>query len=205
MEKKHNVVVTYEGLKQTVLLTDRFITSIPLPEKAIALLDEACIYVKNHQDSKAVNAHVINTLIEQKTHVPTELSSTMKTKLLNLETELQKKIYHQLEAVQKLSAAIRKSFVMAGTRNKPLASFLFLGPTGVGKTATAKAITEIFFGDIKNLIRFDMSLYQSKGDISGLVVGFWGCWLGSGSGLLGSVSGTAGTKVSVFLNNAGER
>lgn len=58
---------------------------------------------------------------------------------------------------------------MVGSRNKPLASFLFLGPTGVGKTATAKAITEIFFGDIKSLIRFDMSLYQSKGDITKLV------------------------------------
>lgn len=169
MEKKHNVKIAYEALTQTVVLTDRFITSIPLPEKAIALLDEACIYVKNHQEAHAVTAHIISIIIEQKTHVPTEVTPVMKDKLLTLEAELQKKIYHQMEAIQKLSAALRKSFVMVGSRNKPLASFLFLGPTGVGKTATAKAITEIFFGDIKSLIRFDMSLYQSKGDITKLV------------------------------------
>src|SRR3989344_787526 len=106
LEKKHGVAITYEALKQAIVQTDRFVTNMPLPEKAIAILDEACVYIKNHHDITAVNAHVINTLIEQKTHVPTEVNDTMKQKLLALEEMLQKKIFHQTEAIHKLSAAL---------------------------------------------------------------------------------------------------
>lgn len=169
LEKTHGVAITYEAIKQTIIKTDKFITDQPFPEKAIELLDEACVYVKSHQNASAVNAQAVSTLLEQKTHVPTEMSDSIRQKLLTLEAELKKKIYHQTEAVHKLSAALKKSFVMAGSRKKPLASFLFLGPTGVGKTATAKAVTEIFFDNINNMMRFDMSLYQSKTDIYKLI------------------------------------
>lgn len=73
----------------------------------------------------------------------------------------------QDEAVEKLSAALRRSFLMIG-KEKPLATFMFLGPTGVGKTETAKSVSEVFFGSQK-LLRFDMSLFQSKSDIARLI------------------------------------
>src|SRR5690606_2723419 len=71
--------------------------------------------------------------------------------------------------IKEISTALRRSFILLGKRTKPLASFLFLGPTGVGKTETSKVIAEVFFGSPKELIRFDMSLYQSKDDIPKLL------------------------------------
>ena len=168
-EKRNQVAITFAALKQAVDMAQRFMTSAPLPENAIELLDEASVYTQSHLKSTAVTPHVINTLIQQKTHVPTEITEDIKQKLLNLEVSLRNRVIAQDEALQKLAAALRKSVVLAGSRKKPLASFLLLGPTGVGKTETAKAITEVFFNDIKNMIRFDMSLYQSKHDISKLI------------------------------------
>ena len=169
IEKRHDVSISYDALQAAVVETDRYISTSPLPEKAIELLDEASIYAKDHLHSTAVNAHVVNTVLQQKIHIPTELDGNLKQKLLDLEKLLLARVVYQTEALHKLAATLRKSFVMVGSRKKPLASFLFLGPTGVGKTETAKAVTQIFFGNENQLMRFDMSLYQSKQDISKLI------------------------------------
>ena len=168
-ERKNGVVISYGAIVQAAEMAQRFISQTPLPESAIELLDEASVYARSHLQSTAVTPHVINTLIQQKTHVPTEMTDSIKQKLLHLEEALRTRVIAQDEALQKLAAALRKSFVMTTDHKKPLASFLFLGPTGVGKTETAKAITEVFFNDIKNMMRFDMSLYQTKNDIAKLV------------------------------------
>jgi ATP-dependent Clp protease ATP-binding subunit ClpA len=78
-------------------------------------------------------------------------------------------ILFQDEALQGIATTLRKSFVIASTRKKPLASFLFLGSTGVGKTETAKILAQIFFKSESALIRFDMSLYQQTSDITTLI------------------------------------
>ena len=93
----------------------------------------------------------------------------MRKKLIDLEALLEERIIFQNEAIEKLAAAMRRSFILLGKRKKPLASFLFFGPTGVGKTETAKALSDIFFGSEKYLLRFDMSLYQTTGDIKTLI------------------------------------
>ncbi len=178
-EDHYKVSIPYETVKEVIEKSEFYLTYIPFPEKAVDLLDTACVYVK--QNGK-VTPEMINQVLTEKTHIPTTLTKQMKEKLLNLETLLFSRIIQQDEVIKKLSSALRRSFLLIGKRKKPLASFLFLGPTGVGKTETAKAVAQTFFSnDIdvqtghapslqqKYLIRFDMSEFQSKYDIPKLI------------------------------------
>ena len=166
-ENYHKIIIPYETVKEVVEKSDFYLTYIPFPEKAVDLLDLASVYAKSKQMS-LVTPEVVDTVLTEKTHVPTTITSTMKDKLINLESHLSEIVVQQTEAIKKLAAALRRSFLLIGRRKKPLATFLFLGPTGVGKTETAKAVAKVFFGE-KYLVRFDMSLYQQKSDISRLI------------------------------------
>ncbi len=163
-EDFHHVTIAYETIVEAIEKSEFYITYIPFPEKAVDLLDNACVYAKNNT---LVTPEFIDAVLSEKTHIPTVINSQMKEKLLNLESLLASIVLEQNEALEKLSASLRRSFLLIGKRKKPLATFLFLGPTGVGKTATAKAISEVFFSH--SLIRFDMSNYQSKYDIPKLI------------------------------------
>ena len=173
-EDHYKVSIYYEAVKEVVEKSEFYLTYIPFPEKAVDLLDTACVYVKQNGQ---VTPEIINQVLTIKTHIPTLITKQMKEKLLNLETLLFSRIIQQDEAVRKLSSALRRSFLLIGKRKKPLATFLFFGPTGVGKTETAKAIAETFFSNqVTNnhepnnfLLRFDMSEFQSKYDISKLI------------------------------------
>jgi len=162
-ELHYKVIIPYETVKEIIEKSEFYLTSIPFPEKAVDLLDTACAYAKQ----KIITPEMINQVLTEKTHIPTTISKQMKEKLLNLETLLFARIVQQDEAIKKLSSSLRRSFLMIGKRKKPLASFLFFGPTGVGKTETAKAVSDVFFTN--RLLRFDMSEFQSKYDISKLI------------------------------------
>ena len=172
-ELLYDVYIPYETIKEVVEKSEFYLTSIPFPEKAVDLLDSACVYSNQNRGTDrsrpvpTITPKIINYVLTEKTHIPTTISKQIKEKLLNLETLLFSKIIQQDEAVKKLSSALRRSFLLIGKRKKPLASFLFLGLTGVGKTETAKAISETFFSDL--LLRFDMSEFQSKYDIPKLI------------------------------------
>ncbi|MEK9169370.1 MAG: AAA family ATPase [Patescibacteria group bacterium] len=172
-ELLYDVYIPYETIKEVVEKSEFYLTSIPFPEKAVDLLDSACVYSNQNRGTDrsrpvpTITPKIINYVLTEKTHIPTTISKQIKEKLLNLETLLFSKIIQQDEAIKKLSSALRRSFLLIGKRKKPLASFLFLGPTGVGKTETAKAISETFFSDL--LLRFDMSEFQSKYDIPKLI------------------------------------
>ncbi len=180
-ENHHRVYIPYETLLETVDKSQFYITYIPFPEKAIELLDSTCVFVKKNTSIKfpIVTPDNINYVLTEKTHIPTSINKQLKEKLLNLETLLKSEIFDQDEAINKLSSALRRSFLLISKRKKPLATFLFLGPTGVGKTQTAKAIAQVFFSSKKSsnnstnkisyLLRFDMSNYQSKYDIPKLI------------------------------------
>ncbi len=169
LENRYKLFIPYETVKNAVEKSDFYITSIPFPEKTINLLDRACAYVKNQTIQIEVNPEIIDEIISAETHVEVGLSSNLKNKLLNLETLLKNNIVNQENAVVNLSEALRRSYILQGKRDKPLATFLFLGPTGVGKTETAKIIAKVFFGSDKSLVRFDMSEYQSKNDVPQLI------------------------------------
>jgi ATP-dependent Clp protease ATP-binding subunit ClpC len=174
-EQRCNLIIPYETIKEIIEKSSFYITDIPFPEKAIVLVDEVCVYVSQKTPSrtsevnKLVAPESVDTVLTQKTHIPVSLDQSLKDKLLRLEQLLSKNIVFQNEAVSKLSSAIRKSMVLSGKRKKPLASFLFLGPTGVGKTETAKTLASVFFGSQNYLLRFDMSFYQRKDDIPNLL------------------------------------
>lgn len=164
-EMRFNVIIPLETARAVVAKSEFYITHIPFPEKALALLDEVCSGLPN----QTILPEHIDQVLAKKTHIPTTLTEELKVKLLQLENSLSSRVLFQEKAIHSLSAAIRRSFILLGKRKKPLATFLFLGPTGVGKTETAKAVADMFFGSQKYLVRFDMSLYQSKNDIKTLV------------------------------------
>lgn len=171
-EQHNQVIIPYETVKNTIEKSDFFITHIPFPEKAIDLLDNACAAVAQRSSKTqpaVVDPDVIDSLITETMHIPTKLDDSLKQKLIKLENQLAVRILFQKEALKQLTAAVQKSFLLFDKRKKPLASFLFLGPTGVGKTETAKALTQIFFDDEKHLIRFDMSAFQNREDVEKLI------------------------------------
>ncbi len=175
-EARYHLIIPYESVKATIEKSNYFMTTIPFPEKAIELLDSACATMsqenqtqRTHSTNNIVTPAVIDRVLAEKTHTPTTLTEELKKKLMNLEPALSGRVVQQTIAIEELASAMRRSFLLIGKRKKPLATFLFLGPTGVGKTETAKAIAQLFFGSEENLIRFDMSLYQSSQDIPHLI------------------------------------
>ncbi len=119
---------------------------------------------------EVVSSETIASIISRWTGVPSEsLVEDDKDKLKNLEEELKKYVKGQDEAVGLVSNAVRKSRVGINDPNKPIASFVFMGPTGVGKTELAKALANVMFNSEKDLIRFDMTEYGEKQSVSKLI------------------------------------
>ncbi len=163
-EKHYSVTVTYEAVVQVIQRCEYYVTHIPFPEKAISLLDEVCL-----QGGPVITPEQIDAVLRAKTHLPVgQLGNHLKHKLLNLEKLLTEKIYGQDQAVAEIAKAVRRSYIEE-RRKKPLVSLLFLGPTGIGKTETAKELARIFFQSPQNLLRFDMSFYQNKENLSDLI------------------------------------
>jgi len=175
-EKTYSVAIPYETAVAVIEKSEFYITNIPFPEKAIELLDQTASHYfarfthKPNEKKPLLLPEYIDVVLTEKTHIPTSLTEEMRKKLLELEKLLEERVVFQKNALSQLAATIRRSFILLGKRKKPLATFLFLGPTGVGKTESAKALAHIFFGnDTTYLTRFDMSLYQSKDDIKTLI------------------------------------
>ena len=112
----------------------------------------------------------IANIVSMWTGVPvTQLTEEESQRLLHLEETLHKRVIGQEEAVSAISKAIRRGRVGLKDKNRPIGSFIFLGPTGVGKTELCKALAEAMFGDEKAMVRFDMSEYMEKHTVSRLV------------------------------------
>ncbi|QQR64254.1 ATP-dependent Clp protease ATP-binding subunit [Candidatus Roizmanbacteria bacterium] len=172
LESKFKVVIPYQTISDCVVKSEYYVSDLPFPEKALRLLEDACIIAQELGEKVVLKAQ-LERAITHETHAPTNIDDSMKVKLLDLEQLLQKQILNQNTAMTQLASALRRAFVMLGKRKKPLATLLFVGPTGTGKTATAKALTKILFAQendsAEKLLRFDMSLYQSLTDIPQLL------------------------------------
>jgi len=171
LEAKYKVYISYQALRDLIKLSARFITNVPFPKKAQELLEE--IFVKTaSQRKKWIMPEDVAYLITQKTEIPVgKLEKEEKQTLLNLEELIHKRIINQDEAVNEVASALRRARARITERKKPMGSFLFLGPTGVGKTETAKALAEIYFGSEDRMIRLDMSEFQNVKDIPRLIGG----------------------------------
>lgn len=169
LEKKYKLTVSYEALTEIIKQSDDLLTDIPFPEKAIDLLNESLVFARSINKQKLL-ANDIDSVISQKTNLPVgELTKMEKVKLEDLEATLHKRVIGQDLAIEKISQALRRKRTGVGTKNSPIGTFLFVGPTGVGKTETAKALAEAYFGNENKMIRLDMSEFQNGSDIGKLI------------------------------------
>jgi len=169
LEYKYKKFISYPGLRDIIQSSAKYLPSTPFPEKAMDLLDEVMVYLSQVKDKILLPKHVA-TIISEKTQVPVgEVEEKEKEVLLNLETLIHERIINQEEAVNEVSTALRRARAEVTVRKGPIGTFLFLGPTGVGKTETSKALAQVYFGAEERMIRLDMSEFQSVGDIPRLI------------------------------------
>ena len=148
---------------------DKYIQALPFPKKALDLLDDTMSWIAQTADKVLMPAHVARVVTER-TQIPVgDIETTERETLLDLETLIHKRIINQEEAVREVASALRRARAQVATRQGPMGSFLFLGPTGVGKTETAKALAAIYFGSESRIIRLDMSEFQNVKDIDRLL------------------------------------
>jgi ATP-dependent Clp protease ATP-binding subunit ClpC len=172
-EAKTGVTASYPALKEIINLSEKWVTDIPFPEKAIDLLDSCLIYVRNNVDEKILKPKHVRQVLSDKTKIPLKsLTAEEKEKLSNIEDKLHQRIVDQNQAVNEIAVALRRRKTGIAEDKKPIGSFLFLGPTGVGKTETAKALAEFLFNNEENMIRLDMSTYQGSNGIEKLIGSF---------------------------------
>ncbi len=167
-KSKLNVTVTYPALLKTIELCEKLIHERVMPDKALDVLNRAISGFA--QTSKVVNSACIAREVSEMTNIPSELITQGEAeKVLNIEDAMEKMVIGQDHAVRQIGAALKRA--RAGVRNeeKPIASFLFVGTTGVGKTQTAKALAKSYFGDQNAMIRIDMSEYQQADSINRLL------------------------------------
>ncbi len=166
-EHQQKVLYTYQALGAAYRLSSRFMAEQVMPGKALKLLESAA----NMSDGGLVTQESVEKAIEQTqgVKVGTANTHTERATLLNLENLIHERMINQVRAVQVVSDALRRA--RAGVRNtdRPIGTFLFLGPTGVGKTELAKSVAATFFEDEDNLVRLDLNEYVRSEDVSRLI------------------------------------
>jgi len=183
-EKHHGVIVMPEAITAAVRLSDRYISDRFLPDKAIDLIDEAGSLVQLRSEAYAedgaaptaaeekprVTADDVMNVLSRWSGVPVErLTSSQADKLMTLEDALESRVIGQADAVNALSRAVRRSRAGLAGSKRPIASFYFAGPTGVGKTELCRVLAEEYYSDPKAMIRLDMSEYSEQHSVSRLL------------------------------------
>ncbi|MCX7770453.1 MAG: ATP-dependent Clp protease ATP-binding subunit ClpA [Proteobacteria bacterium] len=169
-EKFHNVKYTDSAIKSAVELSAKYINDRFLPDKAIDIIDEAGAFVKLNtpqNKKRIVTERVVKDILSKIANIPSQNVQTSEIdQLKQLDSELKKVIFGQDEAIKAIVKAIKRSRAGLGNPNKPIGSFLFTGPTGVGKTELARSLARILG---INFIRIDMSEYMEKHSVSRLI------------------------------------
>ncbi len=171
IEQQAGALFTYQAVEQAVTLSDRYIHDRFLPEKAVEVARETAVEVaKNKGKDALVTAEDVAAVVAAKTRIPlTQVASEERDTLLHLEERMHGRVIGQEEAVKAVASALRRARAELRSDARPIANFLFLGPTGVGKTELAKTVAESYFGSEDALLRFDMSEYQRPDSVARLI------------------------------------
>jgi ATP-dependent Clp protease ATP-binding subunit ClpC len=168
-EKIKRITFSIQSLETLLNGTDRYITDTPFPEKALELLDHVVVYLEKNNRQRAMPDDVNAVLSEQTGISLAHLTEKEKKLLADLEEILHRNLVGQDAAVTLISKSLRARVVGVKNENRPVGSFLFLGPTGVGKTQTAKTLAEVYYGSAEYLLRFDMAEYAGQEGLSRLI------------------------------------
>jgi len=166
LEREFKIVITLRAVKSAVALAHRYFRSRLLPGSAVDLLKHALAEASRRRE-KTLTEEAVVAVAEAESRIPIQKAGADETqKLLNLEELIHQKLVNQEAAVGAVSRALREYRSGLSRRGGPIATFLFVGPTGVGKTELAKILAAIQFGSPEMMERFDMSEYQEKASIA---------------------------------------
>ena len=174
-EEFHGIRYTPDAIEAAVRLTERYITDKSLPDKAIDALDEAGSMVrlslsKKRGHSQEVDAEDIATVVSKMTGIPVnKVAESEGNRIVKMKQRLQARIIGQDQAVETVVRAIQRNRAGLKDPNRPIGTFLFFGPTGVGKTQLARSLAEYLFDSEDNMVRIDMSEYMEKFSVSRLI------------------------------------
>ncbi len=173
-EEFHNVKYTDDAIEACVRLTDRYISDKSLPDKAIDAMDEAGSMVRlklaKSRRGNTVTDEDIATVVSKMTGIPVnKVAESEGNRIMKMKERLRERIIGQDDAIDTIVNAIQRNRAGLKDPNRPIGSFLFFGPTGVGKTQLAKCLAEYLFDSEDNIVRIDMSEYMEKFSVSRLI------------------------------------
>ena len=174
-EEFHHITYTDDAVESAVRLTDRYLSDRSLPDKAIDALDEAGSMVRlnlarKKGGSDTVTAEDIASVVSKMTGIPVnKVAESEGNRILRMKKRLQARIIGQDEAIDKVVRAIQRGRAGLKDPNRPIGTFIFFGPTGVGKTQLARSLAEYLFDSEDNMVRIDMSEYMEKFSVSRLI------------------------------------
>ncbi len=166
-EINRHVTYMYQALKEAFRLSERYVYDLAMPGRALKLLESSASY----SESGLVTMNSVQQAIEKTLDVKVSVASDSedRERLLNMENLIHKRMVNQTRAVSVVSDALRRARAGVRNQNRPIGTFLFLGPTGVGKTELSKALADVYFGGEGRMIRIDLNEYVRAEDVSRLI------------------------------------
>ena len=166
-EYQRKVTYMYQSLAEAYRLSERYIHDLAMPGRALKLLESGASYAERG----LVTGNSIQQAIEQTMDIKVGVANSddERAKLLNLEDLIHERMINQTRAVQVVSDALRRARAGVRNENRPIGTFLFLGPTGVGKTELSKALADVYFGGENRMIRLDLNEYVREEDVARLI------------------------------------
>ena len=166
-EHQNGVFYQFQALKEAFRLSERYIFDLEMPGRAVRLLEMSAGFA----DNKIVTASSVGCAVEQTMNVKVATADINEEKetLLNLENLLHARMVGQEKAVSAVANALRRARTGVRNQNRPIGTFLFLGPTGVGKTELSKSLSEVYFNGENNIVRLDLNEFVNLEDVSRLI------------------------------------
>lgn len=166
-EIHRHVTYMYQAVKEAYRLSERYVHDLAMPGRAIKLLESAAGYSENGLVTMNSVQQAIEKTLDVKVSVATDTAD--REMLLNMEDLIHKRMVNQKRAVSVVSDALRRARAGVRNENRPIGTFMFLGPTGVGKTELSKALADVYFGGEHRMIRLDLNEYVRAEDVTRLI------------------------------------